>query len=87
MAKLFSQLYISQVLCYSRYETPSQRCISLHVLECHLNEEQQFDRLLFLAKGGKTVYFGEIGEQSRALLDYFESNGARVCGSSENVRL
>ncbi|CAL5870648.1 uncharacterized protein PFLUO_LOCUS4888 [Penicillium psychrofluorescens] len=45
---------------------------------------QQFDRLLFLAKGGKTVYFGEIGEQSRALLDYFESNGARVCGSSEN---
>lgn len=47
---------------------------------------QQFDRLLFLAKGGKTVYFGEIGEQSRTLLDYFESNGARTCGSSENVR-
>ncbi|KAI2791261.1 ABC multidrug transporter atrI [Penicillium oxalicum] len=45
---------------------------------------QQFDRLLFLAKGGKTVYFGEIGEQSRTLLDYFESNGARTCGSSEN---
>jgi len=48
---------------------------------------QQFDRLLFLAKGGKTVYFGEIGEQSRTLLDYFEGNGARVCGSSENVSL
>jgi ABC-type multidrug transport system ATPase subunit len=46
---------------------------------------QQFDRLLFLAKGGKTVYFGEIGDQSRTLLDYFEGNGARVCGSSENV--
>ncbi|KAJ5166844.1 uncharacterized protein N7482_005625 [Penicillium canariense] len=45
---------------------------------------QQFDRLLFLAKGGKTVYFGEIGDQSRTLLDYFQSNGARVCGSSEN---
>ncbi|XHF97376.1 hypothetical protein AWENTII_000961 [Aspergillus wentii] len=45
---------------------------------------QQFDRLLFLAKGGKTVYFGDIGDQSRALLDYFEGNGARVCGSSEN---
>ncbi|KAJ5082669.1 hypothetical protein N7532_011712 [Penicillium argentinense] len=45
---------------------------------------QQFDRLLFLAKGGKTVYFGEIGDQSRTLLDYFEGNGARVCGSSEN---
>lgn len=48
---------------------------------------QQFDRLLFLAKGGKTVYFGEIGDQSRMLLDYFEGNGARVCGSSENVRI
>ncbi|KAJ5975960.1 hypothetical protein N7481_009667 [Penicillium waksmanii] len=45
---------------------------------------QQFDRLLFLAKGGRTVYFGEIGDQSRTLLDYFESNGARSCDSSEN---
>ncbi|KAJ5717004.1 hypothetical protein N7488_002650 [Penicillium malachiteum] len=45
---------------------------------------QEFDRLLFLAKGGKTVYFGGIGDQSRTLLDYFEGNGARVCGSSEN---
>lgn len=48
---------------------------------------QQFDRLLFLAKGGKTVYFGGIGDQSRILLDYFEGNGARVCASSENVRI
>ncbi|KAE8394241.1 ABC-2 type transporter-domain-containing protein [Aspergillus alliaceus] len=45
---------------------------------------QQFDRLLFLAKGGKTVYFGGIGDQSRTLLDYFEGNGARACGSEEN---
>lgn len=48
---------------------------------------QEFDRLLFLAKGGRTVYFGDIGDQSRTLLDYFESNGARVCGASENVSL
>lgn len=46
---------------------------------------QQFDRLLFLAKGGRTVYFGDIGQESRTLLDYFEANGARACGSSENV--
>lgn len=46
---------------------------------------QQFDRLLFLAKGGKTVYFGDIGEQSRVLLDYFERNGARKCEPVENV--
>lgn len=45
---------------------------------------QEFDRLLFLAKGGKTVYFGQIGDNSRTLLDYFESNGARQCGDQEN---
>ena len=45
---------------------------------------QEFDRLLFLAKGGKTVYFGGIGKNSRTLLDYFEKNGARECGEAEN---
>lgn len=45
---------------------------------------QAFDRLLFLAKGGKTVYFGNIGDNSRTLLDYFEANGGRKCGDSEN---
>lgn len=45
---------------------------------------QEFDRLLFLAKGGKTVYFGQIGDNSRTLLDYFESNGARTCDDQEN---
>lgn len=45
---------------------------------------QQFDRLLFLAKGGKTVYFGDIGENSQSLLGYFERNGSRLCGDDEN---
>ncbi|KAJ5118857.1 CDR ABC transporter [Penicillium atrosanguineum] len=45
---------------------------------------QEFDQLLFLARGGRTVYFGPIGEQSRTLLDYFEANGARTCDDSEN---
>lgn len=45
---------------------------------------QEFDRLLFLAKGGKTVYFGNIGTNSRMLLDYFESHGARKCDDEEN---
>ncbi|KAL2843442.1 ABC-2 type transporter-domain-containing protein [Aspergillus pseudodeflectus] len=45
---------------------------------------QLFDRLRFQAKGGKTVYFGQIGEQSRTLLEYFERNGARKCDPSEN---
>jgi ATP-binding cassette subfamily G (WHITE) protein 2 (PDR) len=45
---------------------------------------QEFDRLLFLAKGGKTVYFGDIGHNSRTLLDYFEGAGARKCDDEEN---
>jgi len=45
---------------------------------------QQFDRLLFLRKGGQTVYFGDIGDNSRTLLDYFENNGGRHCGDDEN---
>jgi ATP-binding cassette, subfamily G (WHITE), member 2, PDR len=45
---------------------------------------QQFDRLLFLRKGGQTVYFGDLGQDSKLLLDYFERNGARHCGKEEN---
>lgn len=45
---------------------------------------QTFDRLLFLAKGGKTVYFGNIGDNSHTLLNYFEQHGARKCGDEEN---
>jgi ATP-binding cassette subfamily G (WHITE) protein 2 (PDR) len=44
----------------------------------------EFDRLLFLAKGGQTVYFGNIGPNASELLSYFESRGARRCGTSEN---
>ena len=45
---------------------------------------QEFDRLLFLAKGGKTVYFGEIGKNSEKLTKYFQEKGARPCGPAEN---
>jgi ATP-binding cassette, subfamily G (WHITE), member 2, PDR len=45
---------------------------------------QEFDRLLFLAKGGKTVYFGDIGNNSETLLSYFERRGGRKCGAQEN---
>ncbi|GME31552.1 ABC multidrug protein [Neofusicoccum parvum] len=44
----------------------------------------QFDRLLFLGNGGRTVYFGDIGPQCKTLLDYFEFRGARKCGETEN---
>lgn len=45
---------------------------------------EQFDRLLFLAKGGKTVYYGQVGEQSHILIDYFEKNGAQAYKQGEN---
>lgn len=45
---------------------------------------QRFDRLLLLAKGGKTVYFGEIGSGSRTLMDYFVRNGGPPCPKGAN---
>ncbi|KAL9127279.1 MAG: hypothetical protein Q9217_003814 [Psora testacea] len=45
---------------------------------------QEFDRLLFLVAGGKTVYFGDIGQKSTTLTSYFERNGSRQCGVEEN---
>jgi ABC-type multidrug transport system permease subunit/ABC-type multidrug transport system ATPase subunit len=45
---------------------------------------QRFDRLLFLQKGGKTVYFGEIGENSKTMTSYFERNGAHPCPPEAN---
>ncbi|KAG2420320.1 ABC transporter CDR4 [Aspergillus terreus] len=45
---------------------------------------QQFDRLLFLAKGGKTVYFGELGENMETLIRYFENKGSSKCPPNAN---
>jgi ATP-binding cassette subfamily G (WHITE) protein 2 (PDR) len=45
---------------------------------------QRFDRLLLLASGGKTVYFGEIGQESQTLLDYFVRNGGAPCAAGAN---
>lgn len=45
---------------------------------------QQFDRLLFLQRGGQTVYYGDIGPQSRTLIDYFVKNGAPECPTEAN---
>jgi ABC-type multidrug transport system ATPase subunit/ABC-type multidrug transport system permease subunit len=36
----------------------------------------QFDTLLLLAKGGKTVYFGDIGDNASTLKSYFGRHGA-----------
>lgn len=43
-----------------------------------------FDELLLIAKGGKTLYFGEIGLESRTVVSYFERQGAKQCRVDEN---
>lgn len=45
---------------------------------------ERFDRLLFLAKGGKTVYFDEVGKNSHKLIDYFERHGGPKYQTGEN---
>ena len=43
----------------------------------------QFDKLLLLAAGGKTVYFGDIGTDAKTVKEYFGRNGA-PCPSEAN---
>ncbi|OJJ97758.1 hypothetical protein ASPACDRAFT_1858481 [Aspergillus aculeatus ATCC 16872] len=45
---------------------------------------QEFDRLLFLAKGGRTVYFGELGPNMETLIKYFEDKGSAKCPPNAN---
>ncbi|KAJ4408298.1 Multidrug resistance protein [Didymella pomorum] len=45
---------------------------------------QRFDRLLFLAKGGRTVYYGDVGAGSKILVDYFVRNGGHPCPPAAN---
>ena len=37
---------------------------------------ESFDRLLLLGRGGKTVYFGEVGQDSQVVREYFGRHGA-----------
>ncbi|CUM64242.1 uncharacterized protein PRCAT00001837001 [Priceomyces carsonii] len=45
---------------------------------------QEFDRLLFLQKGGQTVYFGDLGKNCHDLIGYFEKYGAHPCPPDAN---
>jgi len=45
---------------------------------------QRFDRLLLLTKGGRTVYFGDVGSDSHVLLEYFARNGGPECPAGMN---
>ncbi|KAI0386339.1 ABC-2 type transporter-domain-containing protein [Hypomontagnella monticulosa] len=45
---------------------------------------ENFDRLLLLQRGGRCVYFGDIGDDAKILRDYLARHGA-VAGPSDNV--
>ncbi|KAI0993829.1 ABC multidrug transporter I, partial [Podosphaera aphanis] len=45
---------------------------------------ERFDRLLLLQHGGKTVYFGDIGDDAVILRNYFQQHGA-ICPPDVNV--
>jgi ABC-type multidrug transport system ATPase subunit len=44
---------------------------------------QRFDRLLLLSRG-KTIYFGDVGRNSKVLVDYFVRNGGPKCPAGAN---
>jgi hypothetical protein len=59
-------------------DSPALACclflLSVHVRSVHQPSAElfsHFDRLLLLAPGGRNVYFGPVGEDSRELVDYF----------------
>lgn len=45
---------------------------------------REFDRLLFLQKGGQTIYFGDLGTDCSTLISYFELYGAPKCPPEAN---
>lgn len=43
-----------------------------------------FDQLLLLEQPGRTIYFGPLGKNSEAMVNYFTRNGARTPEPNEN---
>ncbi|KAI9813011.1 MAG: hypothetical protein M1826_002568 [Phylliscum demangeonii] len=45
---------------------------------------EYFDDLLLLKSGGRVVYHGALGSDSRTMIGYFERNGAKKCAPKAN---
>ncbi|KAI9492436.1 ABC-2 type transporter-domain-containing protein [Zychaea mexicana] len=45
---------------------------------------EHFDHLLLLVRGGRTAYYGEIGQGAKTMIDYFETNGGPKCAPEAN---
>lgn len=57
-------------------------CATIHQPSSQVFE--MFDDLLLLKKGGRVVYFGELGAGSKSLTNYFEARGAQPIDRGEN---
>ena len=44
---------------------------------------EMFDAVLLLQRGGKTVFFGELGRDSQTMTAYLEASGAPPCKPQE----
>lgn len=60
-----------------------------HTIMCTIHQPSasildMFDRLLLIEQGGRTIYFGDLGTSSTEMIQYFQSQGARLCGETEN---
>ncbi|KAK6539050.1 hypothetical protein TWF694_010595 [Orbilia ellipsospora] len=45
---------------------------------------EEFDDLILLKSGGRVVYHGELGKDSRKMIEYFEQKGAKKCKPNQN---
>jgi ATP-binding cassette subfamily G (WHITE) protein 2 (SNQ2) len=45
---------------------------------------EEFDELLLLKSGGRVVFHGTLGKDSKDMIEYFEENGAKECPKDEN---
>jgi len=57
-------------------------CATIHQPSAAVFE--MFDDLLLLKRGGNVVFFGELGEGSCKLVEYFESHGANPIENGDN---
>ena len=44
---------------------------------------EMFDAVLLLQRGGRTVFFGELGTDSHTMIAYLEACGAPTCKPQE----
>ncbi|KAF1948956.1 hypothetical protein CC80DRAFT_529725 [Byssothecium circinans] len=60
-----------------------------HAILCTIHQPSastfsMFDRLLLIERGGRTIYFGDTGPESKSVITYFQSRGALPYAKGQN---